>query len=896
MILEGNARGYGAELARHLLNPVDNDHVSVHMLDGFIADDLAGAFAEAEAISQATQCQKYLFSLSLNPPLDASVSEAVFEAVIAQAEERLGLKGQPRAVVFHEKNGRRHAHVVWSRIDTSEMKAINLPHFKRKLMGLSREIFLEHGWEMPEGYQDADKRDPYRYSREEAGQAKRARRDTVSLKKMFAECWAGSDTGEALAAALKDNGFVLARGDRRGFVAVDADGKVWSLSRWCGVKTRELRQRLGDLDDLPDVDKARQLASEMDAPQRIQPDPQREARLKELVAEQRKERADLIEVQKQRMADELRARPKGLRKAFLWVTGQHEAFIARCEEEARLSKARDAAERQTMIDRHIAARRAFERDIGLSSLHHAATRPDARQRLTDQDQRDGPSKAEVLANPACVLEKISHHKADFSRADVMRALADHIDDPAALSKATTTALSSDHLVKLPSDGVPRYTTRDFQDAETKLRTAAAGLAKSKGLAVAQSNIAAAIATRNNAMKHAFGGRLSSEQSDAIRHVLGQTQFAQVVGLAGAGKSTMLATAADAWLQQGIKVHGAALAGKAAEGLQESSGIKSRTLAALELSWQNGHTPIARGDVLVIDESGMLGTRQLSRVTAKCQEVGAKLVLVGDPDQLQPIEAGTPFRDLVDIHGAAKLTEIHRQREDWQKQASRDLAEGKTDQAIKAYKDKRAMKQSVDVTEAMEALVEQYAMDAMSDDKAATRLAFAHRRKDVHALNQGIRKTLRGEDAEQDVMFPTATGKRAFAAGDRLVFGRNDKELGVKNGMLGTVEAVSESEMRVVLDGDTERCVSFDPRSYQHFDHGYAVTIHKSQGATVDAAYVLASRTMDKHLAYVAMTRHRDKLQIYTAHEDQPKWMRHLDRGRRHAPSRASPSRSGPSLG
>ena len=151
MILEGFTRGYGAELARHLLNPVDNDHVSVHLLDGFIADDLAGAFAEAEAISQATQCQKYLFSLSLNPPLGASVSEAEFEAVVAQAEERLGLKGQPRAMVFHEKNGRRHAHVVWSRIDANEMKAINLPHFKRKLTALSREIFLEHGWEMPEG-------------------------------------------------------------------------------------------------------------------------------------------------------------------------------------------------------------------------------------------------------------------------------------------------------------------------------------------------------------------------------------------------------------------------------------------------------------------------------------------------------------------------------------------------------------------------------------------------------------------------------------------------------------------------------------------------------------------------------------------------------------------------
>ncbi len=896
MILEGNARGYGAELARHLLNSVDNDHVSVHMLDGFIADDLVGAFAEAEAISQATQCRKYLFSLSLNPPADASVSEAEFEAVIAQAEERLVLKGQPRAVVFHEKNGRRHAHVVWSRIDAIEMKAINLPHFKRKLTALSREIYLEYGWEMPDGFRDADKRDPHRYSREEAGQAKRAKRDAAALKRIFARCWAVSDTGAAFTAALKDNGYVLARGDRCGFVAVDADGKVWSLSRWCGVKTRELRERLGKLEDLPDVERARLLAKDLRAPERVESDLQREARLKELVAQQRQERADLIEAQKTRLVAELRARPKGLRKAFLWVAGQHERYISRCEDEARLAKARDASERQAMIDRHIAAHRAFEREIGLSRLHHATARQDARQRLTEQDRRDGPSKAEVRANPACVLEAISHHKASFSRADVMRALADHIEDPAALSKATATALSSDRLAQLPSDGVPRYTTRDYQAAETRLRTAAAGLANSEGTAVSHSKIAAAMTAQNKAMKRAFDGCLSKEQSDAIRHVLGKEQFAQVVGLAGAGKSTMLATAADAWQRQGIKVHGAALAGKATEGLQTSSGIKSRTLAALELSWQNGHTPIARGDVLVIDEAGMLGTRQLSRVTAKCQEIGAKLVLVGDPEQLQPIEAGTPFRDLVDFHGAARLTEIHRQREDWQKLASRDLAEGRTNQALKAYKDRHALKQSGDVSEAMEALVEQYAMDSMADDKGGTRLAFAHRRKDVHALNQGIRKALRGEDTERDVMFTTATGRRAFAPDDRIVFGRNDKELGVKNGMLGTVETASDGKLRVALDGDTQRRVSFNPRSYQHFDHGYAVTIHKSQGATVDAAYVLASRSMDKHLAYVAMTRHRDRLQIYTAREDQPRWMRAVDRDRRHAPSRAGPSRSGPSLG
>lgn len=149
MILEGNDRGFGAELARHLLNPRDNDHVTVHAIEGFIASDLAGAFAESEAIAQGTQCRKYLFFLSLNPPPGTKVTVEAFEEAIARIEAKLGLAGQPRAIVFHEKNGRRHAHCVWSRIDARRMRAINMAHSKRKLMDISIALYREHGWPPP---------------------------------------------------------------------------------------------------------------------------------------------------------------------------------------------------------------------------------------------------------------------------------------------------------------------------------------------------------------------------------------------------------------------------------------------------------------------------------------------------------------------------------------------------------------------------------------------------------------------------------------------------------------------------------------------------------------------------------------------------------------------------
>jgi len=122
MILNGNERGNAKELARHLLNMRDNDHVELHDLRGFVSDDLHGALLEAEAISMGTRCVNHLFSLSLNPPEYADVPVETFENAIERIEEGLGLQGQPRAIVFHEKAGRRHAHAVWSRIDSEDMK------------------------------------------------------------------------------------------------------------------------------------------------------------------------------------------------------------------------------------------------------------------------------------------------------------------------------------------------------------------------------------------------------------------------------------------------------------------------------------------------------------------------------------------------------------------------------------------------------------------------------------------------------------------------------------------------------------------------------------------------------------------------------------------------------
>jgi hypothetical protein len=229
MILVGNQRGGATDLARHLMK-TENERVEVHEIRGFVACDLLGAFRESYAISRSTQCKQHLFSLSLSPPKGEDVSNADLQRAVQQPEERLGLLGQPRAIVFHDKRGddgelRRHAHAVWCRIDADKMKAIQLSFSHRRLQSLSRELYLEHGWQMPRGLLQQGFCDPRNFTLEEWQQSKRRKKDPRVLKAMFQDAWAMSDNREAFANALLEKGFVLARGNRRGFVAVDHTGE-----------------------------------------------------------------------------------------------------------------------------------------------------------------------------------------------------------------------------------------------------------------------------------------------------------------------------------------------------------------------------------------------------------------------------------------------------------------------------------------------------------------------------------------------------------------------------------------------------------------------------------------------------------------------------------------------
>ena len=181
MILKASQRGWPGQLAAHLLNDRDNDHITLHEVRGFVSSDLRGAMVETMAIAKGTRCRQPVFSLSLNPPKDMQASVGDLIDAADRAEAALGLQNQPRAIVIHEKEGRRHAHVVWSRIDAESMKAVNLPYFKNRLKELSRELYLEHEWTLPEGHRENGWKNPLNFSLEQWQQAKRIGLDPREL-------------------------------------------------------------------------------------------------------------------------------------------------------------------------------------------------------------------------------------------------------------------------------------------------------------------------------------------------------------------------------------------------------------------------------------------------------------------------------------------------------------------------------------------------------------------------------------------------------------------------------------------------------------------------------------------------------------------------------------------
>ncbi|TPM96696.1 Ti-type conjugative transfer relaxase TraA [Mesorhizobium sp. B2-1-3A] len=470
--------------------------------------------------------------------------------------------------------------------------------------------------------------------------------------------------------------------------------------------------------------------------------------------------------------------------------------------------------------------------------------------------------ARIIADPSVALDAITHQQSTFTRKDIAKFAHRHSDGMEQFGDVVQAISNAPDLVELGKDGrgEDRFTTKQMIETEQRLHRAAEHMAGDERHAVSDVHREAALARAAQR-----GLVLSGEQSDALAHITDCRGLGVIVGFAGTGKSAMLGVARQAWAAAGYEVRGAALSGIAAENLEGGSGISSRTIASMEHGWGQGRDLLTTRDVLVIDEAGMVGTRQLERVLSHAADVGAKVVLVGDPQQLQAIEAGAAFRSIHERHGGVEIGQVRRQREGWQRDATRDLATGRIGAVISAYDAQGMVHQAATRDEARGELVERWDRDRQTHPEAS-RIILTHTNDEVRALNQAARERLRAAGAlGDDVHVDVERGARAFASGDRVMFLRNERGLGVKNGTLGIVEEVSTQSMTVRVDD--ARSVRFDLKDYAHIDHGYAATIHKAQGMTVDRTYVLATPGMDAHGSYVALSRHRDRMDLHYGGDD-----------------------------
>ena len=485
----------------------------------------------------------------------------------------------------------------------------------------------------------------------------------------------------------------------------------------------------------------------------------------------------------------------------------------------------------------------------------------------------------VLAGP----EGVTARRSTFTYGRLLEAVCDRLPGGGRVEDVVALAdgfLRSGHVVELdpgeqavarradgrPIPGLdtePRWTTQEMVATEQRVLDAVARGQGAQAGTVRPDLVQAALARRPE---------LAGEQSAMVEHLCGSGNGVDVViGLAGAGKTTALAIAADAWRRAGYRVTGAALAARTALALQEATGAESLTMVRLLGRLDRGELVLTLGDVVLVDEAGMVGTRHLARLVDHADGAGAKLVLIGDPRQLPELDAGGTLRALEHRTGAVALTVNRRQQQPWERRALADFRHGNPAHALAAYRTNDRIHTTSDGDALRADLVAAWA----TDRRCGAALMVAGTRAEVEDLNRRARTLLQqtGEVGPDQV---TLAG-RCFAVGDTVLALRNDPAAGLLNGTRGRLEQIDTRRQVLVVRTDHDRGTVGVPFRYGndgHLAHGYAMTVHKAQGVTADTCRVLVGDAMTREQLYTALSRGRSENHLYLEDPDRRALDRH----------------------
>tara|TARA_R110000850_G_scaffold20172_2_gene60183 strand:- start:860 stop:3235 length:2376 start_codon:yes stop_codon:yes gene_type:complete len=741
VIVKGGSRAGAPELAAHLQRVDTNERMEVLDVRGTVSRELEGALREMEAMSSGTRCKNPLYHASINVPIHERLGIDNWERAVDRLEEELGLTGQPRAVVMHEKFGREHVHVVWGRVRTDTLVAVADSHNYRKHEIVARELEREFGHERVQGAhaeRDGVPRPERTLSHAEHQIAERTGIDPKAVTAEITALWQAADGAEAFLSALAEAGYRPALGARRQYVVLDAYGTVHSLSRRIeGIRVADLRRAFADIDpsQLPAIDTLR---TDMRAEASLSPGPARE---------------DAPEID-----------PMEVFSGLL----RNQSFVTEGE------------------------------------IHRALL-----------------SKG-VLA-PALLIDTIASHD------DTVR-----LYDPATQEEV----------------GWTQQSIRDQEKATVGRATAMAASADHE------------IGTRfiRTVAKEMT---LDDEQTEAMRHVLDAGSLKILEGRAGTGKSHTLSAIRQAAERDGYSVVGLAPTNAVAQDLRDSGFERATTVHSL--LWYRDHAPdhgnaqIVKKSLIIVDEAAMLDTQRLDALTQLATDTGAKLVLVGDDRQLASIERGGVFTAIREKTGSTALTTVRRQHHDWAKQASRDFAEGRFREGLEAYDAHDLVHWRDDLEAARASLLERWQAD--TETERGTRFVFAYTNEEVRRLNDAMQAIEIERGRVKDcITVETERGTLSVGVGDRIAFRGTWKPKGIYAGALATVEVIDGD--RVTVRSDRGREITFDTRDYTNIDLGYAGTIYRGQGKTLDQTYLLHTHHWRDAASYVAMTRARGQTEVF----------------------------------
>ena len=487
---------------------------------------------------------------------------------------------------------------------------------------------------------------------------------------------------------------------------------------------------------------------------------------------------------------------------------------------------------------------------------------------------------EAARDPAQVLAALTRNNATFSEHELDRYLAKQLGESTSGQVGTRAVPAAQDIAAVKAsvlgyrdvlalhdrdtgEAAGRFTTTTVRDQER------AALADGATVAVARHHRGVAARPQEAALA---SRSLRPDQQAAFEHAVAAGGLKLIEGRAGTGKSFTLAAVRDAHAAAGYRVIGLAPTNAVAQDLKADGFAEAGTVHAALFALKNGRTVWDRRTVLVVDEAAMLDSRVTGELLAEARRAGAKVILAGDDRQLASIERGGLFAELRAAHGAAEITEVTRQRVDWQRQAARDLAEGRFGTAVQAFDRNGAITWIAGEDAARAALVARWEADTAADP-AASRFVFAYTNADVSLINAELRavRRERGELAGSDVRLQTKHGPAEFAVGDRVQFTGTAKPLGIYNGNAGVITGLDASTGQVTarLDGaaGTEgRTVSWSASEFDGFRHGYAGTIYKGQGKTLDHTYLLHTHHWRAAASYVALTRQRESAQVFVSTE------------------------------